>query len=287
MTFNLSLARNYEPEEVWLPFSENILDWEQDFHQLMLNDEIRMVAYKNAIQEVVKPGMVVLDLGTGTGILGLWALQAGAKHLYAIEVNPEIISTAIQTFERGGFSGKYEVFDGISYDVNLPIRVDIIISELIGNLGDNEDFVPILTDARQRFLKKEGRMLPSSVCMKLVPVSSARAHKQVQSKDAKGINASYSLENLLQRLVIKSPFNLYYDAIIPRACYLSEPQVAKQFKMDGNDQPVYEMELTFTVEVDGLFTGFKGSFVANLSDSVILDISGCDIESRTTSALVF
>ncbi len=45
----------------------------------MLDDQIRMAAYKNAIQEVVKPGMVVLDLGTGTGILGLWALQAGAK----------------------------------------------------------------------------------------------------------------------------------------------------------------------------------------------------------------
>lgn len=79
MTLNTSPDFKYEFEEVWLPVSENILAWEQDFHQLMLDDQIRMAAYKNAIQEVVKPGMVVLDLGTGTGILGLWALQAGAK----------------------------------------------------------------------------------------------------------------------------------------------------------------------------------------------------------------
>ncbi|WP_051470210.1 50S ribosomal protein L11 methyltransferase [Fischerella sp. PCC 9605] len=283
MTLNLSLARNYEPEDVWLPFSESILEWDRDFYQLMLNDEIRMIAYKNAIQQVVKPGMVVLDLGTGTGILGLWALQAGAKYLYAIDLNSEILSIAIQTFEQGNFTGRYEVFNGISYDINLPTRVDLIISEIMGNIGDNEDFIPILTDARHRFLKKEGRMLPSRVYSKLVPVSSLKAHQQVQSKNAKRINANYSIENILQRFAIKSPFSIYYDVIIPHTSYLSTPQVAKEFKLDGNDQPVYEIALTFTVEVDGIFTGFKGSFVANLSDSVTLDISGCDIASRTTS----
>jgi protein arginine N-methyltransferase 1 len=283
MTFNLTLVRNYEIEDVWFPFSESILEWDIDFYQLMLNDEIRMTAYKNAIQEVVKPGMVVLDLGTGTGILGLWALQAGAKHLYAIDINSEILSIAVQTFEQGNFSGKYEVLNGISYDINIPTKVDLIISEIMGNIADNEDFIPILTDARHRFLKKEGRMLPSKVCSKLVPVSSLKAHQQVQSKKAKRINASYSLDNLLQRLAIKSPFNIYYDVIIPHTSYLSTPQITKEFKMDGNDESIYDVALTFTVEVDGVFTGFKGSFVANLSDSVTLDISGCDLASRTTS----
>jgi protein arginine N-methyltransferase 1 len=139
MTFNLTLVRNYEIEDVWFPFSESILEWDIDFYQLMLNDEIRMTAYKNAIQEVVKPGMVVLDLGTGTGILGLWALQAGAKHLYAIDINSEILSIAVQTFEQGNFSGKYEVLNGISYDINIPTKVDLIISEIMGNIADNED----------------------------------------------------------------------------------------------------------------------------------------------------
>ncbi len=81
----------YEFGEVWLPVSENILAWEQAFHQIMLDNQIRKEAYKNASQEAVKPGMVVLDLGTGTGILGSWALQAGAKYLYAIDVNADVI----------------------------------------------------------------------------------------------------------------------------------------------------------------------------------------------------
>lgn len=285
MTFNLTWVRNYEIEDVWFPFSESILEWDIDFYQLMLNDEIRMAAYKKAIQDVVKPGMVVLDLGTGTGILGLWALQAGAKHLYAIEINSEILSIAIKTFEQGNFSCQYDVFNGISYDINLPTKVDVIISEIMGNIADNEDFIPILTDARHRFLKEDGRMLPSKVCSKLVPVNSLKAHQQVQSKNAKRINPSYSIEKLLQRLAIKSPFNIYYDVIIPHTSYLTTEQVAQEFNMDGKDPSVYEIPLTFTVEVDGVFTGFKGSFVANLSESVTLDISGCDLDlaSRTTS----
>ncbi len=283
MKLNLSPAHKYELEEVWLSVSENILAWEQDFHQLMLNDQIRMVAYRNAIQKAVKPGMVVLDLGTGTGILGLWALQAGAKHLYAIDINAEIIPRAIETFNQGGFSGQYDIFHGLSYEINLPTKVDLIISEIIGNLGDNEDFIPILTDARSRFLREEGKMLPLSVCSKLVPVSSTKAHQQVKSQNCKALNAKYSLPDLMQKLAIKSPFNLYYDVIIPRACYLSKPQEAKHFSFDGKDQSVYETELIFTVEIEGILTGFKGSFVANLTDSVILDISGDDIESRTTS----
>jgi 2-polyprenyl-3-methyl-5-hydroxy-6-metoxy-1,4-benzoquinol methylase len=283
MTLNLSPAHQYELEEVWLPVSENILEWEQDFHQLMLNDQIRMVAYKNAIQAAVKPGMLVLDLGTGTGILGLWALQAGAAHLYAIDINAEIIPRAIETWEQGGFSGKYDIFHGLSYDISLPNKVDLVISEIIGNLGDNEDFIPILTDARSRFLKKEGNMLPLSVYNELVPVSSVKAHQQVKSKKCKTFNGSYSLSDLMQRRAIQSPFNFYYDAIIPRARYLSEPQIGKHFNFDGNDQSVYETELAFTVAVDGPLTGFKGSFVANLTDSVVLDISGDDIASRITS----
>jgi 2-polyprenyl-3-methyl-5-hydroxy-6-metoxy-1,4-benzoquinol methylase len=270
VTMTTSTAFRYELEEVWLPVSENILAWEHDFHQLMLDDQIRMVAYKNAIQEAVKPGMVVLDLGTGTGILGLWALQAGAKHLYAIDVNAAVIPEAIATFERGGFSGKYQIFHGLSYDINLPSQVDLIISEIIGNLGDNEDFIPILSDARKRFLKQDGRMLPRSVRSQLVPVSAVMAHRQVAAQKCRALNTNYSLPELMQRLAVKSAFNLYYDAIIPRRCYLS-------------DQPVYTTELAYVVTVDGVLTGFKGSFIAELSDSVVLDISGDDIAARTTS----
>lgn len=61
----------YEWEEVWFPCSQDILAWDQDFHALMLQDELRMCAYRAAINKAVSEGMTVLDLGTGTGILAM------------------------------------------------------------------------------------------------------------------------------------------------------------------------------------------------------------------------
>lgn len=283
MIANHLSSYSYELEQVWLPFSETIMEWDKDFYQLMLKDSIRMNAYRSAIQEVVKPGMIVLDLGTGTGILGLWALQSGAEHLYAIDLNPDILSQAIQTFENANYSGKYTIFEGLSYDINLPKRVDLIISEIMGNLGDNEDFVPILKDAKFRFLKENGKMLPSKVYSILVPISSLKIHRQVRELNVQGINPSYDINTLLKRLDIRSAFDIYYDVIIPDEAYLSAPQIAKKFNMDISDQSTYESILVFNVEKDGILSGFKGSFNANLSDSINLDISGCDITSRATS----
>jgi 2-polyprenyl-3-methyl-5-hydroxy-6-metoxy-1,4-benzoquinol methylase len=273
----------YELEQVWLPVSENILAWEEDFHQLMLDDEIRMKSYEHAIKELVKPGMTVLDLGTGTGILGLWALQAGAQYLYAIDVNAAVIPKAIASFEAAGFAGKFEVFHGLSYDITLPRKVDLIISEIIGNLGDNEDFVPILNDAHKRFLNPTGRMLPRRVCSHIVPVCAVKAHQQVAAQQCRTLNVNYSLAALMQRLAVKSPFNLYYDTIIPPGRYLSEPKIANECLFDGNDQAVYTVELEFVLNTHGMLTGFKGSFVAQLSELIALDISGGDIDGRTTS----
>src|SRR3989344_5211689 len=90
----------YQSEEVWFPLSEDILSWDYDFHRLMLNDQIRMDSYEVAIKEVIKPGMTVVDIGVGTGILSLWALEAGAKRVYGIDINKKIIEKAKKRIEE-------------------------------------------------------------------------------------------------------------------------------------------------------------------------------------------
>lgn len=275
-------SMKYKEEEVWFPLSEDILIWDYDFHELMLQDKIRMVAYEKAIKEVVKHGMTVVDIGTGTGILALWALEAGAKKVYGMEVNKKRIPIALKRIKDAGFADRFQIFNDLSYNVELPEKVDVIISEILGNLADNEDMTPILSDARKRFLSDKGKMLPKSVDTYIVPVSSKMIYDQIKNKQCRGINKVYKLQDLLSKLEINNQFNIYYDAIIPKSLYLSKPEIVQSFDFI-NDKKIYQTSTKFKILRNGLFTGFKGYFIAKLSENTILDISGDDIQNRQTS----
>lgn len=274
----------YTPEEVWLPFSESLLEWDQGFHELLLGDRIRMVAYKKAIKQSVRPGMTVLDLGTGTGVLALWALEAGAERVYGIDLNGDTLRAAEQRIAAAGFASRFTAIYGISFDVTLGERVDLLVSEIIGNLADNESFVPILRDATERFLKPGGVQIPRRVLSYLVPVEARTAHGQVESGTCRVLSDHYSVEQLLDRCPSRNPFNMYYDAIIPLSCYLAEPLVLRIYSGAWTESPAYDEHRSWRIACDGFFTGFKGYFVADLTEDVVLDISGDDLSGRPSSA---
>ncbi|XYH95781.1 50S ribosomal protein L11 methyltransferase [Sorangium sp. So ce1128] len=273
----------YTAEQVWLPASENILSWDEAFHELMLKDGIRMTAFKAAIDEAVRPGMVVLDLGTGTGILAEWALRAGAERVYGIELRTDVLSAAVEAIGRAGVGHRFFPVNELSYRAHLPERVDLIISEIMGNLADNEDCIAILNDARARFLKTDGQMLPRAVESYLVPVAAESAHERVVKGECEGLGGLRTLEDALQQSGARSRFDIYYDAILPCSIYLATPRVIRIFRLDGTDEPTYEHSTEYAVTTDGCFTGFKGYFIASLSRTVPLDISGDDIAGGATS----
>jgi protein arginine N-methyltransferase 1 len=64
------------------------MDWLKDdgIFLPMINDTGRNIFYKNAIESCVKDKIVV-DIGTGTGFLSIWAARAGAKKVYSVEQN--------------------------------------------------------------------------------------------------------------------------------------------------------------------------------------------------------
>ncbi|TVP58301.1 MAG: methyltransferase domain-containing protein [Halomonadaceae bacterium] len=275
--------KDYAHEQPWLPLSETLLEWDEAFHQLMLGDSLRMLAYEKAIKESIRPGDVVLDLGTGTGILSLWALQAGASHVYGIDLDNAILQQAKTRLEQAGFAGRFEAINRLSYEVELSQPVDVLISEIMGNLADNENFQPILQDGIARFLKPGGLAIPLSVASYLVPVAAVKAHEHLCRNEVATLNAHYQLAQLCQRKHIKSPFDLYYDTIIPRHCYISEPALLRQYQGDWSQPGSYTSTLTFTADKAGCLTGFKGYFIAQLSRDTVLDISGDGIDQGASS----
>lgn len=76
---------------------------------------------------------IVLDVGCGTGILSMFAAQAGAKHVYAVDCS-SIIAQAKQIVEKNGFADQITMIKGKVEEIDLPVpHVDIIVSEWVSD----------------------------------------------------------------------------------------------------------------------------------------------------------
>jgi precorrin-6B methylase 2 len=138
-------------------------------HIQMLDDEVRTAAYIAAIEQVVSPGDVVVDIGTGTGVLAMAAARAGAARVYAIEAGA-IAGRAREVIARNGLADRVQVIRGWSSAVELPERGDVLVTETLGSDPFDERILETVLDARDRLLTDEARIIPRSVELHASPV---------------------------------------------------------------------------------------------------------------------
>jgi hypothetical protein len=139
-------------------------------HIKMLNDRVRTSNYIQAIGNVVRSGDVVVEIGTGTGILSIAAAQAGANRVYAIE-SGAMGKLAEENFRVNGVEDVVQLVSGWSTHVQLPEHADVMVSEMVGDDPLAEGILEVTLDARKRFLRKDARVLPSRLTLKAVPVT--------------------------------------------------------------------------------------------------------------------
>jgi SAM-dependent methyltransferase len=135
---------------------------EIEVHRSMICDRVRTGAFRRAIDSVVRPGDIVLDVGAGTGILSLFAARAGAARVYAVE-RTTVAVLAQELVAANGFAETVQVIQGDIMDIELPERVDVIVSEWLGGFGIDEGMLAPVIAARDRWLRPGGVMIPRSV----------------------------------------------------------------------------------------------------------------------------
>lgn len=106
------------------------------WHFLMLNDHRRNQKYQQAIQKAVQSGCnTVLDIGTGTGILGMCAKKAGADEVYACELSKTMYELACEVVTANGMEGSIKILHMKSLEMevpkDIPQRVSLVVTETV------------------------------------------------------------------------------------------------------------------------------------------------------------
>ena len=125
----------------------------------MIDDRIRVEAYLEAMRRTIKPGDVVVELGTGIGFFAVMACRLGARRIYAIEPN-DAIHVARELAAANGCADRIEFIQDLSTNVTLPEPADVMLSDLRGVLPLFSQHIPSIVDARRRLLKPEGVLIP-------------------------------------------------------------------------------------------------------------------------------
>jgi protein arginine N-methyltransferase 1 len=140
-----------------------------DAHREFLGDFARVAAFREALRQRVRPGDVVIDLGAGTGVLGLLACEAGASRVYAVEPSG-LIEVARRVAIANGFGDRIVYVNALAAHANLPEQADGIVADQIGHFGFEAGLFEMMADAR-RLLKPGAWTVPLTVQLEIAPVS--------------------------------------------------------------------------------------------------------------------
>lgn len=179
-----------------------------EYHRTLIADGVRNRAFMRALEAVIVPGVTtVADIGAGTGILGLIASRLGAKDVFLYETAEVAgVAAAILKVNR---ARNCHLFPCHSMEMVDPPRVDVVVSETLGNYALEENILESVKDARARHLKPGGVLMPRRITQYVAPVVSHRIHDELSAWDRTGLGIDFSPARTM------SFNNIYVRAIEP------------------------------------------------------------------------
>lgn len=229
-------------------------------HAGYLGDAVKLKAYRAALAELVEPGMSVLDLGSGTGILGILAAEAGARVVYAVD-NGGILGPAGDIARSNGYGDRIIGIRDFSTRVTLPEQVDLAVCDQIGGLAYDAGVLQFFRDARERLLSPGGTMVPGGFRLFLAPIETESWRHDVNVWDSRPAGFDFSA---MGEHAANTEFRLELDP----SAFLAEPVQIADLAAD-DDEPITGI-VEARIERAGELHGVAGMFLAQLSPSVTL-----------------
>lgn len=156
------------------------------WHFNIIRDETRNAAYEAALRRAVTPHSLVLEIGSGTGILAMMAARAGARSVVTCEMVPAIARQAAEIVAQNGYADRVRVIakhsDKLDVEADLGGRADILVSEIVGNNLLGESVSPAHEHAVRHLLKPGAQVIPARGSIRV-----ALAHHTLKPPDLTNI----------------------------------------------------------------------------------------------------
>ncbi len=136
-------------------------------HATMLLDEHRLGCFRRAIVSQVKRGSNVVDVGTGTGVLSHFARLQTDQRVFALEY----FSSTADIAKKVLAGRNIEVVNIASSKFSPEAELNVLVSEIIGPVGPEENVVETFYDLARRFRSIE-TFIPNRITMFAQPIYS-------------------------------------------------------------------------------------------------------------------
>lgn len=246
------------------------------WHHGMLADTGRNDAFQQAIERAVTSDSIVLDIGTGSGLLALMAARAGAKQVYACEMVPELADAARQAVQDNGFADRITVFSKKSTDLNpdsdFEDKPNLVVSEIldVGLLG--EMVWPSVRHARAVLLAPGAQAIPQGATVHAVAVQVPNLRQVSPIKTVSGFDLSafdrFRVPGEYERAFLsREPHTKMTDPFVVGDFNLSQPPPAihdnnplvKSFELQATtDGAVHGILFWFDLHLDNETTASSG-----------------------------
>ncbi len=239
------------------------------WHFAMLNDHLRSEAYDNAIRKAVRPGDIVLDIGTGSGLLAMLAARAGASHVYACESVGAIAQKARDIIAANQLSDRITVLDKRSTDLmvgtDLPEKANVLVSEIVDRNLLGEGIIPTLEHALTELVKPDAKIIPKAGRLLVRAFECDELFSAYNVDVVAGFDVS--LFNEFSLCGANTVMNLSGYTLKP----LSEPVAAFDFCFTKPDFTAQDKAIPIKTSRPGMLHGFVCWFELYLDDDNTVD----------------
>lgn len=260
-------------------------------HSLMLRDKPRVEAYWKAFQANIDDfkDKIVLDVGTGSGLLAMMAVKLGAKHVYAVEASKEIANVAQKLITDNNMQDRVTVLCSPVEKLELPVLCDTLVSEWMGFYLLHEAMLNSVLFARDKFLKPDGRIYPEKCTIYASPLGLEDVYEeQMYFRDLHGIDFS----TVFAPTALESPD--VTRGITPENV-IAEPQALVNLDVRTitvKDLVKISRDLTFVTTRQAMFAGvglwFDCTFPATgMNPPIVLDTSPSAPKTHWVQTIIY